>query len=127
MYALSSDKDSTGVSFFLFFYFFKNLLGYVKVHAVGMHNSDKTQIWISTYKYPKNANNTYALEYEYGRIFREEKEVELIGVSSEWKTSPYSVYVYYKIASENGRAKLMTTFMDSSSKTTMYYFTPKLG
>ena len=92
-----------------------------------MHNSDKTQIWISTYKYPKNANSTYALEYEYGRIFREEKEVELIGVSSEWKTSPYSVFVYYKIPSENGRAKLMTTLMDTSKKTTMYYFTPKLG
>jgi hypothetical protein len=103
------------------------MVGYVKAHVAGMHNTDKSQIWISTYKYLKNANSTYALEYEYGRIFRESMEVELIGISSEWKTSPYSVFVYYKIPSENGRAKLMTTLMDTSTKVTTYYFTPNLG
>lgn len=92
-----------------------------------MHNIDKTQIWLSTYNYPKNANSTYALNFEYDRIFKETEEIKIVGISSDWPTSPYAVYVYYTLTNKNGRGKLMYTLMDTSKKVTTYYFTPDYG
>lgn len=50
-----------------------------------------------------------------------------MGITSDYYISPYQVYVYYTIPGEMGRGKLMTTQMDTSPKTTTYYFTPKYG
>jgi hypothetical protein len=47
----------------------------VKVHAVGRHNADKSQVWLSTFRYPLAANNTYALMPEYDRTYRESGEI----------------------------------------------------
>lgn len=48
-----------------------------------------------------------------------------MSITSDSASSPYQVYLYYSIPNENGRGKLMTTQMDTSPKTTSYYFTPK--
>ena len=74
LYTISSQVDTNGVS--ALNQIMSNLIcleisWLLKVHVCGQHVTDKTQIWISTYKYPKNANSTYALEFEYDRVFRE--------------------------------------------------------
>jgi len=59
----------------------QSIKGYVKVHAAGQHIKDKKQVWISTYKFVKDSHE---LEFEYARIFTEKKDVQIIGVTSDY-------------------------------------------
>lgn len=88
---------------------------------------DKTQVWLSTFKYPGTANNTYTLMPEFDRIYRESGSITILGIKSNFAVSPYLVFLIYMVNGEYGRVKVMTTQMDTSTNSKTYYVTPAMG
>lgn len=92
------------------------------MHTAGLHNVDKSAVWLSTYKYPKiPGKSEYALEYEYGRIFRERQAIVIMAIESPQASNPYMINLIYKLPNDAktdaGRIKLMSIDMQKSDMT----------